>query len=527
MSLAKVFRLYQNEMYKIFNKASTWIMLALIPVLILIAMLFSFLSSSSMDYINNQMSQEAWKDDLRYQIEDMKTNNFDKNGEHVTSEEIAPENQIIIEQYQYQISSDIPPTSWKAAVLTDISNKKISILPSAEPTEAQKLEAEKEITRLQDIIKQEDWKKYIALSDEITKNSTTITQAEKDIILKINKLRIDYDVAPEDNSGRSYAHVYSVNGVPIISDEEKNSWKKDILSQTENSMRLLMDPNNENMGYDYYGNIMTRKTVEAEIEVNIHRLKTNNSPYSDDSFIASFTGGPSSMFIVLLLLIIISGTLVSQEFSRGTIKFLAVTPNRRHKIFTAKLLSLLTMAVIFTAVTIMFSLVTSLIEGGFTDIAKKEVYFSGGKIQEVSVVLLVLRNFGLEFISVLAYAIMALMLSTLTRNTAVSVGVGIAVYFIAPMVTSVAMQLINRHSMGDVFNAELLRYVLFANTNLASYVSQLRYGMGNITGMMLSGGLTRPATDMSLTFSLCTIAIYVIVMLVTSYESFNKRDIKN
>ena len=175
---------------------------------------------------------------------------------------------------------------------------------------------------------------------------------------------------------------------------------------------------------------------------------------------------------------------------------------------------------------IAFSFLAGIIQGGGTeDFSKMALFYKNGQVIEVSVVLLVLRNFLFALVEVLVYAMVAIMLSTLTRNTALSVAMGVFLYFVSSIITNiiVAMSLMSNTAGGAY--AGLFRYLIFLNTNWIGHTKTLNYGMGSMGSMV--NGLASNFADISFTFSICTVIVYVVVMLITSYDSFNRRDIKN
>ena len=100
------------------------------------------------------------------------------------------------------------------------------------------------------------------------------------------------------------------------------------------------------------------------------------------------------------------------------------------------------------------------------------------------------------------------MLSVITRNTSLSLGLSIATY----MGNSIAMIIINSYIKKD-----WIKIIPFNNLNIADKI------FPNFKSM-LSTGLENTTTT-SLGFSIAVLGVCVILMFVTMYDSFNKRDI--
>ena len=112
-------------------------------------------------------------------------------------------------------------------------------------------------------------------------------------------------------------------------------------------------------------------------------------------------------------------------------------------------------------------------------------------------------------VPVIVFAFFAIMLSTITRSSSVALSLGVATYIGNSLVMTIINQFIKK---------EWIRYVPFNNLNIADKI------FPNFENSMKLFGETF-ATNTSLAFSLGVLAVCSILMLVTAYDSFNKRDI--
>ena len=102
------------------------------------------------------------------------------------------------------------------------------------------------------------------------------------------------------------------------------------------------------------------------------------------------------------------------------------------------------------------------------------------------------------------------MLSTITKNTALSVGVSIACY----IGSGTIMQLVNYY-----ISADWIKFIPFNNLGLADRIFE-----GNISYSMIQVANSTSAA-ISTGFSLLVIAVCAVLMIITMFDSFNKRDV--
>ena len=215
-----------------------------------------------------------------------------------------------------------------------------------------------------------------------------------------------------------------------------------------------------------------------------------------------------SVAVISIVIIVIAGGTISNEISTGTIKFWALTPNKRWKIMTAKLLSILFYIIILILIT---SLVSVLIANVFfAQEGETYLYCKNGEVKEIGNTLYTIEFYFVKAIPITLFALFAVMLSTITRNTAVAVSFSVALY----IGNGIAMQILNQFITKD-----WVRFIPFNNLNLTTKIFP---NATDMTSMMFG---TNFATSTTLGFSLAVIGICAFLMLVTMYDSFNKRDI--
>lgn len=477
----KIFKLFINENIKIWKKFSTKLLIiAVLLSLIGVLGLAKFMQYTEEKAMSSESvidtSDEYLKSEIEYFKQQLKNENLD--------EESRASFQAQLEEYELYLEYDIKlyGNTWK----NDTVTKAIELRQNGQNDKAEKLIK---------ILRENDYSGYIETQKQILKNEfegKEIDQQEYEDEILILELKEKYEIGKN---------------------EDEEFWKSFIIREIEQSQKSIRSGINQN----------TRKILKAEekqeledlIKINIYRLEHNIAPAeqgSNQNYRLRFEM-LSPMFVIAVISIvavIIAGGTISTEVSSGTIKFWALTPNKRWKILTAKLLSVLFYIIVIT-------LVMSLLSVAFANIFFEEdgetyLYVKNGEVKEIGNTLYTVELYLAKTIPVVIFALLAVMLSTVTRNTAASVSFSMALY----MGNGIIMMIINQFIKKD-----WIRFVPFNNLNIADKI------FSNSTNLMQMSttGAGNFATSTSLGFSLGVLGVCAILMLVTMYDSFNKRDI--
>ena len=143
------------------------------------------------------------------------------------------------------------------------------------------------------------------------------------------------------------------------------------------------------------------------------------------------------------------------------------------------------------------SFITGGILFGFKGVSEPFIKYSNGHISEVNMVAHTMGVYGLQCINLVMMVTLAFMISTVFRNSALAVGIGVFLLTVGGTLTAVLAQ-----------HFTWPKYILFANTDLSQYLN----GTPLIKGMTMS-------------FSIAVITIYFIIFNVISFVGFMKRDV--
>lgn len=469
----KIFRLFIDENIKTWKKFST----KLAIILILLALVAALGLSKILQYIdgkNDMIVQysNTWKESLE---EDINSYKEQLNNERLLqSDREYIQNKIKIAEVRLQNDISLYSVNWKNTALNNLENDMDG--------------------KLLEIVINNDFEGYINYEKEIEKqklNQKEITLQEYDDNIQLLDLRSRYQIGNVGN------------------EETIRDSKEGYLDKIKNEQKSIRT------GIDYSSNkVLTaeqKKKYEDDIKINIYKIENNvvNQDYSATTNYRMMFESLAPSFVITLVAIfamIVAGGAISSEVSTGTIKFWALTPNKRWKILTAKILSIVFYLVVITLIMSILSIACANIF--FDTEGYGYIFVKNGNVEKIGNTLFTIGYYFAKLIPVIIFAIFALMLSVITRNTSVSLGLSIATY----MGNSVAMLIINAYIKKD-----WVKLIPFNNLNIVDKV------FPNFQSMMSTG--LENTTTTSLGFSLAVLGVCVILMFVTMYDSFNKRDI--
>lgn len=473
----KIIKLFIDENIKTWKKLSTKIMLIAIVLSLLAVLGIVKIMEKTEGKITTSYIYENQEEYLSQQIEYFETQlQNDK-----LDEETKQSMQRTLEEYKLYLEYNVSPYSdfWK----NEIIQKIVDLKQSGNNPE-----------KLLKILKENNFNEYINYQKQEVKlqlENNIISQQEYEDNLAILELKEKYEIGKDGNTD--------------------TDWKANIINGIEANQRSIRTGINQN----------TRKLLKAEekqkleeqIKISIYRLE-NNIPDASNGSNTNYRmryellAPMFSIAVISIAIIVIAGGTISNEISTGTIKFWALTPNKRWKIMTAKLLSILFYIIILVLITSLLSVAIANIF--FEENGETYLYCKNGEVQEIGNTLYTVEFYFVKAIPVVLFALFAVMLSTITRNTAVSVSFSVALY----IGNGLAMQILNQFITKD-----WIKFIPFNNLNLTSKIFTNSTDMSNL---MFGSSF---ATSTTLGFSLAVLGVCAILMLITMYDSFNKRDI--
>ena len=206
---------------------------------------------------------------------------------------------------------------------------------------------------------------------------------------------------------------------------------------------------------------------------------------------------------ILIFIIMIAGGIVSDEFSKGTIKMLLVRPYHRCKILLSKFIVCITMLLFIVVFIAVAQLVVGGIIFGFDSLGVPAVIYNydTSQVQTMSIPMYLIITGLAKLPMYILLMTLAFACSTIFINTAISI--------VIPLLGYMGSQIIN--SIASTYNLIFLNYFVTPNWDLTSY---------------LFGGLP-DFEGLTIAFSISICIIYFAIMFVASFASFKHTDIKN
>lgn len=475
--------LLKNEFYKVFHKKSTYIVLIII---FLYAILVNYIYNSETNFSNDYYYSS-------YELSSDEENNY-KQVINNYNPENSSKDEYVYAQTMLEMNQKVKEykSSWQREI---IENSYYSIVYNYYDSlvyNNTNEEIKKTYKEYNNAFKENDWKYFVNI--QIIQEEVSINElkqiienaSEKEINnykieLFVHEVKLDllkYRLEENVSYGNDYLNnainsvennAYSVKSYEFASEKEKSQYEYSVSEFYQNKYILETKEDTNN----------TRTLREM--------LKNFMSEY---------------YFLMLVFVIMIAGGIVSDEFNKGTIKSLLITPYKRGSIPMAKFITSLLMI----PIVVLFTFVVEMIVGG--------VVFGFGSLG-VNVVSYNLSTSTLEIMSVFHYMLLqivttlpqiillttlAFAVSTIFNNTAFAIAITFS--------GIIASELIN--SFASIYKIKLLNYFVTTCWDFKYYL----FGGTNPFGI-------------SLPRAIITCGVYFMIMIVVSYIVFKKKDIKN
>lgn len=480
-------KLIKNELIKIFSKKS----MIVIGVIILVIIIgFNVLNKISQNMSN---SYSAYSEGY-IQYLDEELSNLDPNKPSDINKYVETKSQKDLAT----LAKDYKETSWQAEVIGTVISPIIEemnnyeyIDKNNEALTTSKAQYDEMLTAL----KNNDWKYFAnkeldSLNTQIEELNTLIAQDSENEDLKtqlkslelqkeVVNLRLDKNI---NYGSDNYKSIAVQNYRMYMGNYIQSSQGKNLTDEDKSEINGYLE--NANLyKYDLYNDTEYQNTATAN--------------YTFQNSIGTYIA------IIVMVVVIVSGVSISEEFNKGTVKLLLVRPYSRTKILISKLIAVFITMIITTVAILLLQFIIGGIVYGFGTYMMNVVQFD---FTTNSIITLnIFAYLGLIFICKLPIFILigtlAFALSTLFLNSPLAVALPILGYMGSDVINMIAIS----------YKWDWVKYFVTPNWDLSQY---------------LFGG-TPMFSGISIEFSITICAIYFAIMLVASIVSFKKRNIKN
>lgn len=487
--------LIKNELYKVFKRKSIYILLA---IMLCIITLNTFLTKKySIEDPVSTLTEE------KYELQELKRtiDSYDKNSPGEKEEYYNALSNIEL----YELT-DKYKEPWKKILIRENLRDIIHSMNNAKYIEKD-IEAYNEYKKEYDkFLKELDsnsWKYFVnkeikTATDEIAslekerekaKNKELYNSRIKEEKNKLEKLklRLEKDI-PYDNNYLNIA-LEDYKQAP----QTYKEFKESIIKNTS-EFNIKEEYQIKRQYIEYMKNNANNKyIIDNKVDIN--------SPKTTRNLLINTL---SDNFLFIMIIVAAgAGSIVSTEFDKGTIKLLLIRPYSRNKILLSKYIVSMFMIIFAILSAFIMQLIIGGIFFGFSSLNIPVVIYNfvQNKVMHINLFKYIFDNVLAVLPEFILLATLAFAISTITNVSTLGVALPIVGVGAADIINLIA---INR-------NIIPLKYFVTLNWNFTNY---------------LYGGVNSFPT-LSIPFSILICTIYFLIMIITAFIVFNKRNIKN
>lgn len=487
--------LIKNELYKVFKRKSIYILLS---IMLCIITLNTFLTKKYS--IEDPVSTSA---EEKYELQELKRtiDSYDKNNPGEKEEYYNTLSNIEL----YELT-DKYKEPWKKILIRENLRDIIHSMNNAKYIEKD-IEAYNEYKKEYDkFLKELDsnsWKYFVnkeikTTTDEIAslekerekaKNKELYNSRIKEEKNKLEKLklRLEKDIPYDNNYLNTALEGYNPNP------QTYKEFKESIIKNTS-EFNIKEEYQIKRQYIEYMKNNANNKyIIDNKVDIN--------SPKTTRNLLINTL---SDNFLFIMIIVAAgAGSIVSTEFDKGTIKLLLIRPYSRNKILLSKYIVSLFMIIFAILSAFIMQLIVGGIFFGFSSLNIPVVIYNfvQNKVMHINLFKYIFDNVLAVLPEFILLATLAFAISTITNVSTLGVALPIVGVGAADIINLIA---INR-------NIIPLKYFVTLNWNFTNY---------------LYGGVNSFPT-LSIPFSILICAIYFLIMIITAFIVFNKRNIKN
>ena len=469
-------KLVKNELYKIFHKKMLYVLLAVVVGIFVFSMIVNkvFSNTYAIDdmFVPMYEQQIATLDltkteDAEIYVQLQSAVDVSKEAKELNLDYNSPEGYYFYNDYE-------------ALIEKYYTTKYIE--KNEEAAEQVRLAKEEAKAKLSNF----DWKQYIQnkIDDYKIVLQGEMEDNERDVInetVKVLQYRID-------------------NNIPFT-----NGAGSEELDQYIGSYAQYSTMNKDDKAYVNRNELLAKKQVEKSVEEGKYKLEhklfkdTKEYNTAQGLFLEQFMS--LSMFVSICIFMI-AGSIVAEEFNKGTIKQLLIRPFTRSKILVSKMIATFISVVAFVVVlSTVLCVLGGLFTGTFGTLVEPIVHYNlnTGSIVVTNTITEALIHFAAILPEIIILIMFTILASTITGNTALSVILGFVVIF-APQLFS-----------GLIDRVRVLSFLPMYNWDLTQF---------------LFGGLAT-SKFLTLTKAIIVDIVTVVGLYIANILVFKKKDVKN
>ena len=193
---------------------------------------------------------------------------------------------------------------------------------------------------------------------------------------------------------------------------------------------------------EYEGKLQYNESLEEkEVSKYIIENKQDINKRNDTRGILKNFFSEYGLFIIVII-VMIAGTIVSEEFNKGTVKLLLIKPYSRAKILLSKYITILIMTVFAIAIILLMELIVGSIVFGFDSLSVPvlEYNFNTSQLE----ILNIFTYVGIEILTqlpmIILLATLAFALSTIFTNSALAITISLLGFMSPSIINALVIQ---------------------------------------------------------------------------------------
>lgn len=458
-----MFNLIKNEYMKLFSVTANRLLLAAVFIIFI---LFQAVCKTS---VSSPMEEGITQEYIEQQITYLKS-----------ARPAHYESQILMYEFMQKHSIYGQVSSWKLDALNQAFSYKQSLLSDTDLSPHETAEYSRYYKLLTDAVASGNWKDYLTLKIEQMELSWNGSESEKNAAIASYESMIRYEVEP---------------GV--------GDWREDAITEIQECHQILEE-------LDFYQNTEQISDEAAWMEAyNRMSIAQYRLDHNIDTYMSSYhqpdtlswkvlLQSRSLLILVQIIMVILAGGSIAQEFSRDTIKLYLMNPVKRSKLFFSKYLTLVSLSVIFLFTACFLNLILTCLCFPSRGLTAPYFYVSSGVVYFYPALCVVIKTYLISLIPLLVIMTSAFMISSLLHSSSMAIGVSMAFLFAGSALT---------YALGSL-QMDWGRYLIFSNLDLS----------GIADGSSLFA-------HHSVGFALCVIGIHMVVFLLTAYDGFVRHEV--
>lgn len=484
--------LIKNELIKIFNKKSTYIMFAFIFIFVAIT---NYIYKCELDENGNykvEYYDTSYIDYLKEELDNIKVDEENRDYEISLRADIM----------KYELIDEYGTDSWQSYIIENNMNhifENIARYKYVLDNDELLKTYEEEYKLFKEKLDNNDYKYFINLEIEDVNNKKEELKNNMTYPEDLKKhMEIEYDLELEVLNYRLKNNVdYSDSYLNRALDNYLNSAKIVKTKSLEEAIKENELHKEEPFLFQYYNEVSTMNVNKYIMDKKIDASRVNDTRGILINLFNEYE------IYILFAIIMFSAGIVSSEYSKGTIKQLLLTPYTRIQVLLSKYITCILMALFTIFITVLMQLLVGGIVFGLSTINIPVVVynFNNSIVETYNVFHYLIIQILSKMPMIILIIAIVLLVSIITSNNALSTVFGIILYIATPIVSSIAIY----------SKMKFLNMLILPHWDFSKYLF----------------GMIPENNNINLTMSIMLSIIYLVVAVIPAFVIFDKKDIKN